>query len=164
MWVGIVERALGVLRSNIGWTADPSFPLRGSIFPQECTESISIDKSLNLLTGRHVRDLDLTSQANLHKHLTAAHNHRLPAVAELQKSSPYLHLPPREMVSGLMAKHAYAILNYDSKNKLVTVRDPNGFLEPENTDQTALDGQRDGVFTMPLSRFAKVFSGVTVLK
>jgi hypothetical protein len=55
------------------------------------------------------------------------------------------------------SSHAYSILNYDSANKRLTIRNPWGRVEPQYAEDKPKDGKNDGVFTMSLDEFRKNF-------
>lgn len=57
---------------------------------------------------------------------------------------------------GLEKKHAYAVLDYDTKTDKVTIKNPWGHGEGK-----LLDGEDDGIFTIPLSEFNKTFQRIT---
>jgi len=59
-------------------------------------------------------------------------------------------------LEGLSQYHAYSLLNYDSKSKLVTLRNPWGSGEPTQ----GFDGKDDGVFKLSLSDFIAAFAYV----
>jgi len=53
--------------------------------------------------------------------------------------------------------HEFAILHYDEKNKMVTVRNPWGFGELTDEHGQPLDGKDDGVMRLTLDQFVKYF-------
>jgi hypothetical protein len=68
-------------------------------------------------------------------------------------------LPP-----GISPKHAYTILDFDAASDTVRLWNPHGnrFVPAGEPGLTNGYPTKDGVFSVPLSEFARVFSGMTV--
>lgn len=66
-------------------------------------------------------------------------------------------------VPGLQREHSYAVLAYDKNEDKVSLQDPVGN-EPVNAAGEALDGTKDGRFTVTLGQFRSWFSTVTYEK
>lgn len=69
--------------------------------------------------------------------------------------------PLSEDREGLPDAHATSVLSYDRETDTVTLRNPHGRNEREGADGQPLDGTDDGVFTLTMDEFNRLFSTVS---
>jgi hypothetical protein len=63
---------------------------------------------------------------------------------------------------GLVTPHAYTVVSYDPRTKVLTLRNPHGLGEfMQRPGQPPPDGRDDGLFTMSLADFRRYFADVT---
>lgn len=61
---------------------------------------------------------------------------------------------------GLVGLHAYSVIGYDASQDRITLRNPWGHTEPGTQGKPA-DGLDDGVFSLPLAEFHRLFSDIS---
>ncbi len=72
-------------------------------------------------------------------------------------------ISPAAGAVGLWSNHAYSIVGFDSRERLVTIRDPIGKVEPlDPVSGMAQDGLLDGIFKVPLPDFNRYFPHLIV--
>lgn len=143
-WSGVLEKAAA---QYIGKHAD-HFHKKAKTQRetwQDYSESGVQTGMLNLLTDKvcTVESPNTTSLERLHQLLTDSQAQHLPMGAGINKPT----------VKGLYGNHNYAILNYDSENRIVTFYDPNHYIEPRDQKGRDRDGVKNGIFTMSLKEF-----------
>ena len=60
--------------------------------------------------------------------------------------------------------HVYSVLDFDPKTDKVTIRNPWGQTEAQDSKGMPLDGKDDGIFELSLEDFAKTFSTIAYEK
>ncbi|MFN8672062.1 MAG: C2 family cysteine protease [Candidatus Sericytochromatia bacterium] len=139
-WAPIIEKAYAVYRKDEQWFKDDNAYTASGSGGQEY-EGIKV-----LGSGSYDDDiLSFTSLSTTREKLQdALKNHKM--IAGGINSSNDFNLPKH---------HAYAILDYDPKTDKVTIKNPWGHEEGK-----LLDDKNDGIFTMSLADFDKVFHNI----
>ena len=136
MWLTLLERAYGQLQ-------DPD-----ALIPQDALRgSGSSDAIVDLSGGTGVnRDDTLwTSQDTIRERMGEAFDNDRIVTVGLDDDT-----------EGLPGGHRYSVVGYDAANDTVTIRNPWG--DTEHEDST--DGVDDGTFTMSISEFNRVFDRI----
>ncbi len=171
-WPIIMEKAFGQWcinrplrlwrRSPAEWVGDKVF---GKIIPQENTDGGSaIHRGLLVLTGKwpHVDFIFNNSEKKLHAALTNIAEKKIPSTAFISRRPAAIVGLGEDLTpdAKLLGGHEYGVLGYDPIERMVTIREPNGYFEPCSPGGIPEDGVRDGVFKISLKRFRKNFSGL----
>jgi hypothetical protein len=165
-WPIIMEKAFGKWcvnrplrlwrRSPAEWIGDKGL---GNKVPQENSDSGSaIHRGLWVLTGKwpHVDFCINNNEKQLHAALSSISERKIPATAFISRKLIGSYTDDAKLLSA----HEYGILGYDPETRMVTIREPNGYFEPCDTNDVPEDGVRDGVFKISVERFRKNFSGI----
>lgn len=112
---------------------------------------------LRMLTGRGV-DVDmnpLVSEDQLAVNLEQAlAQHRPVTCCTGPEAADDLGITDTQ---GLPTQHEYSVLAFDSRTRMVTVRNPWGRTEPTDSLGRPRDGSNDGMFTMTLAEYRRAF-------
>jgi hypothetical protein len=143
-WPAVIEKAYGKRIDQNRVVAQDAIP-----------DGSFLSTGLSALTGKDIDSdtLAFTSLSATDRKLTEAMDDHRPVTAGVFKnlfggSSP------------IPDGHAYSVLDYDSDSKQVTIRNPWGNIEPHDARGHALDGNDDGIFSLSLQDFDKIFSEV----
>lgn len=162
-WAAVLEKGYGQYCNQHFWRRSPlPNPLPGET-PQKGTDGGSYGHAgLKILTGKDVdEDINiLTSYDTMDRKLTAAFKEESPVTAYTG------HLIPSELFdkNDVPSGHEYSVLNYDHATRMITLRNPWGYQEPEDASGKPVDGKYDGIFTMSLTEFNKRFEGLAYTK
>jgi len=148
MWVTLFERAAGKIRDEdavvpeeeLGW---------GSLAGRAGTDLFSGDGSSN------VDMLGLTENDTTRDRMESAFSEGRVVIAGINND------PFSEDREGLPDAHAYSVLAYDRATDTVTLRNPHGQGEHNGADGQPIDGTDDGVFTLTMDEFNRLFSSVS---
>lgn len=148
MWVTLFERAAGKIREDdavlpeeeLGW---------GSLAGRAGTDLFSGDGSSN------VDMLGLTESDTTRDRMESAFSEERAVIAGIAND------PLSEDREGLPDAHAYSVLGYDRETDAVTLRNPHGQGEHNGVDGQPADGTDDGVFTLTMDEFNRLFSTVS---
>lgn len=147
MWVTLFERAAGQLRDEDATIPEEALRF-GSIAGRAGADLFSGDGTSNVDT------LALTDNDTIRDRLESAFTDGRVVVAGISNNPLYA---ARE---GLPDAHTYSVLGYDRAADTVTLRNPHGFGEHEGDKGQVLDGISDGVFTLTIDEFNRLFSNV----
>ncbi|HEY9869186.1 MAG TPA: C2 family cysteine protease [Candidatus Obscuribacterales bacterium] len=156
-WPAILERAYGRYCQLHPERRSPLNP-DGGTAPSEGADGGSwTHDGIRILTGRGV-DIDvnqLTTEDQLAANLQAAlAEHRPVTCSTGPEVGDDLGVTDRQ---GLPGQHEYSVIGFDPGTRLVTVRNPWGYREPQGPYGGPRDGQDDGVFVMTLSEYRRAF-------
>jgi hypothetical protein len=153
-WLAVLEKSYGIIRKRDRAKTQDKAARARLIVPEETMGSGHLEVTLSLLTGRQTEVMHLGPSS----HRERVHNvlvettkkRRLVCVDTTNDKAP----------PGMGKRHSYAILGYDEHKRQVTVFNPwgNNFT-PKGPAGTANGyATKNGVFTVPLDQFQKVFS------
>ena len=148
MWVTLFERAAGKLRDEDAVLPEEELD-GGSIAGRAGTDLFSGDGSSN------VDMLGLTDNDTTRDRMEAAFADGRVVIAGIN-NDPFSG--DRE---GLPDAHAYTVIGYDRATDTVTLRNPHGRNEHVGADGQPLDGTDDGVFTLSMEEFNRLYSSVS---
>lgn len=121
--------------------------------------------AVELLTGRRPStnyDVKHTSLSDLEKSLVAAS--RGGALMTTWTGESWTHdqaHAKQDVLDGLVRNHAYQVMGYDAKSKVITLRNPWGRTEfSTRPDHRPMDGKDDGVFQISLAEYQRRFQGL----
>jgi hypothetical protein len=148
MWVTLFERAAGKIRDEdavvpeeeLGW---------GSLAGRAGTDLFSGAGSSN------VDMLGLTENDTTRDRMESAFSEGRVVIAGINND------PFSEDREGLPDAHAYSVLAYDRATDTVTLRNPHGQGEHNGADGQPIDGTDDGVFTLTMDEFNRLYSSVS---
>lgn len=159
IWPAVMEKAYGAWINNSVWRRNFFSSNSPDKDTQESTDGGSLfHHGLTVLTGSlptHLFLLKDTKVDDIDTALTNSFKNKraVTAVTGLRSTDPFLP-----------TKHEYSVLDYDSKAKIVTVRNPWGHFENRDPWGSPKDGKDDGVMKMPLKDFVDKFSGVGIAR
>jgi hypothetical protein len=155
-WLTVLEKAYGIIRQRERAKKEEAATRAADLVPLETLNFGYASAIISLLSGRRADTLRLGKAS----HADQVHN----LLAELFKEkrlacagTNYDKPPP-----GMVTHHYYAILGYDVHRRQVTVFNPWGnHFTPQGTPGTTHGYvTKNGLFTVPLEQFERVFSTV----
>ena len=157
LWGAVLEATLGLLRwEEQGIYVDSDDFLANLKFGKlHHLNYVPVQSIMAQLTGMPTtyRYFEGISKERAHTYLSQARN-RLAVIAGALSES----FPKQEVCEEIVTNHAYSVLAYDVKKRMVTIRDPRG--ELVRTDMqtgTSIGYKGYGITVMPLSDFIKLF-------
>ncbi len=160
IWLAVLEKAEGIIRARkrehdkeSGKATKPT-----QIVPAENLGGGSALPIISLLTGHQAKELSLRKTASSEEVnlllVDLTKKRRLMCVSEHVDSGKH---PP-----GIVNKHVYALLGYDSKLRQLTIFNPWGNTFTPTGPPGIANGYttEKGVFTVPLDEFRQVFTSL----
>lgn len=148
MWVTLFERAAGKLRDEDEVLSEEEMD-GGSIAGRAGTDLFSGDGSSN------VDILGLTANDTTRDRMESAFSEGRVVIAGINND------PLSDHREGLPDAHSYSVIGYDRETDTVMLRNPHGQSEHVGEDGQPLDGKDDGVFTLTMAEFNRLFSHVS---
>jgi hypothetical protein len=164
-WVAIFEAAFGSVRNDL---RNPGKTV--AIKTDAIRDGGTITATIEALTGHDAKRFGLRKASVKEMLLAEQVANRLPILrtaitdALKEKRLACVSTNTNTLPPGISPKHAYAILHFDAEHDRVTIWNPHGNQFTPKGEAGVENGYptKDGVFTVPLSDLARIFSGVTV--
>jgi hypothetical protein len=152
LWLNVMEEAIAIERRGKG---------DSSVVTDLICNGGSGGRTIALLTGREVKEVNFAGAA---RDQTAVEEETMKILLAVHEDKIVATTGFRDKVAkpqGLISSHTYAIIDYDPDKELVTLWNPYGnHIQPKGpAGLTNGYPTQDGMFTMPLSDYFRVFRG-----
>ena len=160
LWGAVLEATLGLLRYEEQgiYVASDDFLANLKFGKLHYLNFVPVESIMAQLTGMPTtnRDFEGISEERAHTYLSQARN-RLAVIAAAFSES----FPKQDVCEEIVTNHAYSVLAYDVKKRMVTIRDPHGELVRTNMQTgTSIGYKGYGITVMPLSDFIELFEWI----
>ncbi len=163
-WVPIFEKAFATVRNN----ERPESKQKESE-TDVIARGGAIGPSIRTLTGRPFKQFPLRTRGKTDPPKDGEVEAKLPKLREILLSSieerrlACCGTPKMVATPGVNGKHAYAVIGFDEKEDAVRLWNPHGNNFKPKGEPGLKNGYetRDGLFTIPLADFVRIFNGVS---
>ncbi|HWB08234.1 MAG TPA: C2 family cysteine protease [Pirellulales bacterium] len=155
-WLAVLEKAYGIIRKRERAKRLDETTRDADTIPVETLNFGKSSEIISLMTGRHAEKLRLGKSSH------AEQVHSLLADMIRKKRLVCAGTSHDEAPPGIVKNHAYAVLDYDVHERHVTIFNPWGNHFAPTGPPGMVHGYvtRNGLFTVPLGEFQRVFSAV----
>ena len=165
LWGAVLEATLGLLRfEERGMYVTSSDFLAYLKFGKlHYLNAVPVESVMAQLTGMPTtnRDFEGISEEQAHTYLSQSSNRLSVIAASISLNTPPEAFPEQEFCEEIDSDHAYSVLAYDAKKRMVTIRDPNGALvRTDMQTGTSIGYKEYGITVMPLSDFMELFEWI----